>query len=134
MHNKFLIIIIFFLFNYLSSQDLNSINTSSNENNLNYIVGIINIDLIHEPNIEKNVNENRNDIISYFPNPTEDFVNIIIKDKNLKELEFKIYNSNGMLLDVQRIQNKINMIKFPKGIYLISCLNENTEPFKVIKK
>jgi len=77
--------------------------------------------------------------LSIYPNPTRDFVNILISDKNLTPVKIKVYNASGTFLRVfsdndikkQHHKLKLNTSDLSSGIYFISI---QTSDYKVIRK
>lgn len=69
-----------------------------------------------------------------YPNPTSDFVEISSKDK-IKSVA--LYDFSGKLMMAENnAKNKISLLSYPKGIYLMKILFENgkTETQKITKK
>lgn len=74
-----------------------------------------------------------------YPNPASDFLLLKIKDSKPEELEFKLYNNAGMLLDadvVDKNEMRINMRPYFPATYYLKLLKQNKEikVFKIIKK
>jgi hypothetical protein len=70
---------------------------------------------------------------SIYPNPANDFVNIIIPEGiNCDSIEFNFYHSNGKLIFQENIQylNRyaIELSSFPPGLYLYSIKGSCIEP------
>ncbi len=134
----------------MSSQNINLRISSSgiSNNQLNYIVGIISVELtfllsrasneitssstLNQENKNENDNITSNNLI-YYPNPTNE--KVYISSKNLiPDIEFEVYNNIGQLLIRQKLINDfIDFSSFTKGIYLIVPISEQYLPFKIIK-
>lgn len=134
----------------MSSQNINPRISSSgiSNNQLNYIVGIISVELtfplsrasneitssstLNQENKNENDNITSNNLI-YYPNPTNE--KVYISSKNLiPDIEFEVYNNIGQLLIRQKLINDfIDFSSFTKGIYLIVPISEQYLPFKIIK-
>ncbi|CAM3903711.1 MULTISPECIES: T9SS type A sorting domain-containing protein [Flavobacterium] len=71
-----------------------------------------------------------NEKISVYPNPTKDYVNIDIKNKDFIT---EIYDLSGKLL-VTTSDSKIDMNKFNNGIYLLKIITVNETMFQKIIK
>lgn len=76
------------------------------------------------------VNQNR--LISLYPNPVKDVLNINSKTK-ISNVE--IYDMQGKLIKTVVNQSKILLTELPKGVYLVKIKNENHQVFseKIIK-
>lgn len=62
--------------------------------------------------------------VELYPNPTVDFLNITLKNSNLKNVEFEMYNVIGNKIDfeldaVNGVSYKINVKDFNPGYYLL---------------
>lgn len=134
----------------MNSQNLNPRISSSGiaNNQINFIVGVINVELIFglskvanvtttssTLNLENNYENDNilNNNLIYYPNPTNE--KVFISSKNLTpEIEFEVYNNIGQLLIKQKLINDyIDFSRFVKGIYLIVPISEQYLPFKIIK-
>lgn len=76
----------------------------------------------------------KNSEIKIYPNPTSDFVQISSKEK-VKSVA--LYDFSGKLMMTENnSKDKISLLPYPKGIYLMKIVFENgkTETQKVIKK
>lgn len=76
----------------------------------------------------------KNSETKVYPNPTSDFVEISSKDK-IKSVA--LYDFSGKLMMTENnAKNKISLLSYPKGMYLMKILFENgkTETQKIIKK
>lgn len=129
----------------MHSQNINPRINSSGlaSNQINYIVGVINVDLKYTVSNKNNdqiidsvrseiVEENlKKDNLTYYPNPTNDKVFISCP---IPEMEFEVYNEISQLLVRQKlIDNCIDFSPFVKGVYLIVPISVDYKPFKVIK-
>jgi hypothetical protein len=62
--------------------------------------------------------------VELYPNPSVDFLNITLKNANLKNVEFEMYNVIGNKIDfeydaVNGVSYKINVKEFNPGYYLL---------------
>jgi hypothetical protein len=62
--------------------------------------------------------------VELYPNPSVDFLNITLKNSNLKNVEFEMYNVIGNKIDfevdaVNGVSYKINVKEFNPGYYLL---------------
>ena len=78
------------------------------------------------------IEEKEEDNIKVYPNPTRDFVNIIINDKNIKVKHIKIYNSIGINVISQDFENPIDIRELPAGLYFINIYCDNKTYVKKI--
>jgi hypothetical protein len=80
--------------------------------------------------------------INLYPNPANDFVTITITDKDLKSVDFEMYNiiGNKMKLELEPVsknQYKLNVKEYNSGYYLLVVKDPQTrysEAFKFQKK
>jgi hypothetical protein len=77
--------------------------------------------------------------IEAFPNPVSNNINISVNAKGEKKLMYKIYNTQGKLLNEGNINStkiEIPFISLPSAIYLIKIFDNNKEvkTFKIIKQ
>jgi len=77
-------------------------------------------------------------ICTVYPNPTSGFLILEVKDFELSNLHFQLYDINGKLLQNQKIASKqifIDMINFVPSTYFVKVLEANKEvkTFKIIK-
>ena len=69
------------------------------------------------------INNNALSIITMYPNPTSDFLNIK-SDQKISKIE--IYDMSGKLVQTSKMNNeKVSVSKLPKGNYLIKLQTEN---------
>ena len=78
------------------------------------------------------IEEKEEDNIKVYPNPTRDFVNIIIDDKNIKVKHIKIYNSIGINVISQDFENSVDIKELPAGLYVINIYCDNKTYVKKI--
>jgi hypothetical protein len=75
-----------------------------------------------------------------FPNPTSDFINIVIDNQLTDGLNYQLFDMNGKLLESNVIssnETKIEMKSYVSSTYFIKINNVNNKEiknFKVIKK
>jgi hypothetical protein len=77
--------------------------------------------------------------LSAYPNPTTDYLNLRVEDKELKDLSFQLFDMSGKLLQSQQVNNSqtsIQMSEFVPAMYFIKVLQGSKEvkSFKIIKK
>lgn len=77
--------------------------------------------------------------ISVYPNPATNYLSLEIKDFELSDLGFQLFDMQGKLLHNEKIvenQTTIAMNKYIPATYFIKVFQDNTElkTFKVIKK
>lgn len=77
-------------------------------------------------------------ICSVYPNPAIDFVKLKVGDYDTENLTYKLYNSNGNLLENKKIEgNETNIVmsNLVPGIYFLKVIDKNKEikTFKIIK-
>ncbi len=76
--------------------------------------------------------------IDAFPNPTSDLVNIRINDESFAGLQYKLFDSNGRLVDTNTLENsitKINLSDKQPGVFFLIVSKERKEikTFKIVK-
>ena len=74
-----------------------------------------------------------------YPNPTKNTLNLVLKNLNLKELSYKLYDIKGLEVSKGKVIAKstaIGMSKMAKGVYVLKINNKNKQlkTFKIIKK
>ncbi len=72
------------------------------------------------------INEDVSLNISVYPNPSVDFVKVMI-DENLSNVEFKLFNVAGDLVQTGQLvsgENELSVKLLPGGVYFYSILNE----------
>ncbi len=89
---------------------------------------------------ESNLNENSNIQLSAFvyPNPTNNFVLLKIQEIEIKNLSYRVFDSEGKEISSNSISNletKISFSQLSSGTYFIKVFQENSEikSFKIIK-
>lgn len=81
-------------------------------------------------------------VVKLFPNPTDDFIQIEIKNSNLKNPKITLYNiiGNEIILEVEEKEDNLYEIAvkdLPSGYYLIAIKDEQTffrETYKFVKR
>jgi len=76
--------------------------------------------------------------VSAYPNPTTDYLILEIKDFELSNLNFRVYDMHGKLLETKKIEGKqtrIVMSNLVPATYFIKVIQGNKEmkTFKIIK-
>ena len=84
-------------------------------------------------------NFNINLQLAVYPNPTSDWLSLLIKNSVIENLNYQLFDLNGRLILNEKINSEettINLEKYPSSIYLLKVLENNKEikSFKVIKK
>jgi len=81
------------------------------------------------------VNDNTKSVVSFYPNPVKDELNIISKEK---VSSISVYNAAGqkVLNNAQLKNGKVDMSQYARGTYIVTVIVESgkTETFKLIKK
>ncbi len=83
--------------------------------------------LLAQENISSNINDNENKILSIYPNPTTDFINISTEANTAK-----IYDIKGNIVNNYSNTSKIDLSGFNNGIYFIKI--DNNKSLKFIKR
>lgn len=76
--------------------------------------------------------------VTAYPNPTTDYLTLKVKDFELSNLNFQLYDMNGKLLQSEKItgnQTSIVMINLVPATYFVKVIQGNKEvkTFKIIK-
>jgi hypothetical protein len=84
-----------------------------------------------------NLNCSQNEVLVY-PNPVTDLLNINVTNPDGKPITCILFDANGKMMYTGKLAsgtNTVDMSKFPKGIYLLSLKNTDTEikNMKIIK-
>ena len=66
--------------------------------------------------VEETIDEN----VVIYPNPTKDFINIVINDESVNAKHIAIYNNVGLCVYEQKYNDKIDINNLPAGLYLIN--------------
>lgn len=77
--------------------------------------------------------------VTAYPNPTIDYLTLVVKEIELSALYFKLYDMNGKLLQSEKItenQTSIVMSNLASATYFVKVIQNNKEvkTFKIIKK
>ena len=77
--------------------------------------------------------------IAAYPNPTSDQLNLLIKDFNLTDLSFQLFDMQGKMIRNQIIKSnrtQISMNSLPAAIYVVKINqgSKHLKTFKIIKK
>lgn len=70
-----------------------------------------------------------------YPNPTTEYVNLVVSNYSLKNLEFELYDISGKTILLQKIttaETSISMENLSTGSYFIA-VNENNKKLKTFK-
>jgi hypothetical protein len=85
------------------------------------------LDLANDIAIINSVDEKINNSTKIYPNPANNFLNIVSLKTGISSVE--IYNLNGQLVlnkEVNNNQKTINISSLEGGIYIVDILSENT--------
>ncbi len=86
-----------------------------------------------------NNNPDINLVVSVYPNPSIDYVNLVVGSKDLSNLTFQLFDINGKVLVSQKIdatQTAIKMADYAVGNYFLRVIDNNkteVKSFKIIK-
>ncbi len=77
--------------------------------------------------------------VSAYPNPTTDYLTLEVKEFDLTNLGFQLYDINGKLLQNEKIfdnQTSIDMRNLVPASYFVKVIQENKEikTFKIVKR
>lgn len=76
---------------------------------------------------------NHDDNLTIYPNPTEYFIKIELRDDNIRAKNISIYNSAGLCIYNNVFINEVDVRDFPSGLYLIKInFDDYTHIEKVI--
>lgn len=81
-------------------------------------------------------------VVKLFPNPTDDFIQVEIRNSNLENPEIKLYNVIGNEISLEVVEKEENLYEIqvkdlPPGYYLIAIRDEQTffrETYKFVKR
>ena len=109
------------------------VNSSATGGNYNSSVGFL-----YASGIATGIGEiNRNNqIISIFPNPANEIINIEIKSQKIKSFNAEIYNIQGkliFLIQYKSIAINIDISDFTNGLYMINLKDDNGNIIKTDK-
>lgn len=68
----------------------------------------------------------QNTQLSIFPNPTAGLLNIEIKDENLYNFSYTIFNAVGKILSKNQLTNQLDISHLQNGVYFIKVTNDKT--------
>ncbi len=75
--------------------------------------------------------------VETYPNPTRDFVNVLI-NKEFEKAIVEVYNLTGQHLQTKEVKYRstpISLGNYPAGVYILKIKTDNqTESIKIIKK
>jgi hypothetical protein len=76
--------------------------------------------------------------INAYPNPTSDFLNIVVTNGDYEKLSYHLFDINGKLLDSKQIiseTTEIMFTQFPAAMYYLRIMHSNSEmkTFKIVK-
>lgn len=85
-----------------------------------------------------NNNADINLMLSVYPNPSIDYINLVVGSKDLTNITFQLYDVQGKVLVNQKVtssQTSIRMADFATGVYFLNVVDKNSEvkTFKIIK-
>ncbi|HRA71948.1 MAG TPA: T9SS type A sorting domain-containing protein [Flavobacterium sp.] len=79
-------------------------------------------------------------VMSAYPNPATDLLNLVISDDNWNSLSYQLYDINGRTLSkLQKLtasETNVSMQELQRGIYFLAVNSDNKiiKTFKIIKK
>ncbi len=76
--------------------------------------------------------------LSVFPNPTANYLHLIIEDADKTQYTYQLYSTNGTVIQNEKVfetVTTINMCSFVSAIYFMKVFNKNKliKTFKIIK-
>jgi hypothetical protein len=76
--------------------------------------------------------------ISAFPNPTSDFLNLVVTNGDYEKLSYQLFDLTGKLLDSRQVVSEHTEIMFahlPAAMYYVRVVHSNQEmkTFKIMK-
>lgn len=84
-----------------------------------------------------NSQEENRELIEIYPNPTKDYVNVLI-NQSFEKASIAVYDLHGRKLqstDVKYHSTGINLISYPSGVYILKInYNNQSQSIKIIKK
>lgn len=85
----------------------------------------------NDPNTESNQIVKNNETISIYPNPTNDYFDIVAP--NYSKLKISIFDTNGAMLisEIYENEKRVDVSNLSKGIYIVVV---NNQSFKLIKQ
>jgi len=78
--------------------------------------------------------------LKIYPNPTADDLNLLTKSENFSTMKFFLHNMEGKEISQGLVKSdltKIEMYRYPHGIYLLRIVKKSGEPvqsFRVVKQ
>ena len=83
--------------------------------------------------------ENQNSLVKIYPNPVSNYLNINIDRRIQGEFVFRLFLSNGKLIEKNRFQEnnfRIDMVNYPTGIYIYEITDNKgfSEQGRIVKK
>ena len=79
---------------------------------------------------EKEINTS----VRLYPNPTKDVVNINAKGINIKDLKLQLFDITGRELLTEKGILKVDLNRFPKGVYYLKLSGALEETHQIIKQ
>ncbi len=82
-----------------------------------------------------NENNNLDFSIDVFPNPTNDFINIIFSENFEENINLQVHDITGKLLVSKKLfkENSVDFTSYPLGTYFISFINSDNQIIKTGK-
>ena len=83
--------------------------------------------------------ENQNSLVKIYPNPVSNYLNINIDRRIQGEFVFRLFLSNGKLIEENRFQEndfRIDLVNYPTGIYIYEITDNKgfSEQGRIVKK
>ena len=128
-----------------SGQVVSIVDSCANySNNINYNTGEVYVTFIiqnnpiysKQPNTEENtyLTDALSSGILIYPNPSSDYVNIFLPDKN-KTNKILLFDVEGKLVLEQELQNnQLNIKHLPIGTYILKTIDSENNNYKIIKQ
>lgn len=79
-------------------------------------------------------------VMSAYPNPTTDILNLVIVNDKLNTLSYNLFDMNGKIISensrINSSETSVSMQKLNQGIYFLAINdgNKTIKTFKIIKK
>jgi hypothetical protein len=116
---------------YSIGQSISTANTGSNGSVSQGVQQSIELIIPDNPNLALTT--------STYPNPTADYVVLVLKDLDLTDLSYAMYDMQGRIISKEKIQQEATQIglqNLAAGTYIlmVSQRNQGIKTFKVIKE
>ncbi len=120
---------------YSAGQVVHQTNTGTNGSVAQGVQQPYEISVITGVEVAKSINIS----VTAYPNPTTEYLTLIIGKFEISNLLYQLFDMNGKLLQTEKItdnQTSITMGKYASATYLVKVIQENKEikTFKIVKK